>query len=402
MAHLIYKDLKIHFTSTFLQYWHDIKFPNTQADTGVSLWRPDTPHGINDHFALGDYLGLGAADFNGTQVAPVVADLNGPTGSALRPPEDYEHLWSHPSGCSIWRPVPPPGYASLGCLAGNGLQKPVSRRIRCVREDLVIRSRAGEQVWHDRNSGALTDFSAWSISPPDPIPSELFFSPGTFIGTHAYTRPSPSLKTYSLRTQLTTRSPLSSTVPLLKSHARPPVTHQNKHPHITELPWLAINDPELSPVQQVAQSPIYYLERTDRYVLIEHAYNDTSQTQRLTWTTTYTEQLSTTDTKTESVKLETGVSVTVMGVFNSSLKMENTFLNTQSLTRGQSTSKSSTVSCTLGAHTSVAVYYLSSHYRLLRTNGSQVLGAFTQTNEKSLFWSEYPPGNPGAVDIQVR
>ncbi len=39
--------------------------------------------------------------------------------------------------CSIWIPVPPPGYIALGCVVNIGRQPPSNHVVYCLRSDLV-------------------------------------------------------------------------------------------------------------------------------------------------------------------------------------------------------------------------------------------------------------------------
>lgn len=39
--------------------------------------------------------------------------------------------------CSIWTPVPPPGYLALGCVVNIGRQPPSNHVVYCLRSDLV-------------------------------------------------------------------------------------------------------------------------------------------------------------------------------------------------------------------------------------------------------------------------
>ncbi|MBS7673103.1 hypothetical protein KIN13_06610, partial [Vibrio cholerae] len=87
------------------------------------------------------------------------------------------------------------------------LRAPDIGTVKCIRADLVIEARISQEVWNDRGTHAGTNFSAWSISPPPPMPAEVFFSTGTFIGHDQYQAPSPVMPTYALRTHLSIEPP---------------------------------------------------------------------------------------------------------------------------------------------------------------------------------------------------
>lgn len=39
--------------------------------------------------------------------------------------------------CSIWLPIPPPGYLAMGCVANVGNQPPPNHIVYCLRSDLA-------------------------------------------------------------------------------------------------------------------------------------------------------------------------------------------------------------------------------------------------------------------------
>lgn len=41
------------------------------------------------------------------------------------------------SDCSIWMPIPPPGYSAVGCVAHPGSQPPPNHIVHCLRADLL-------------------------------------------------------------------------------------------------------------------------------------------------------------------------------------------------------------------------------------------------------------------------
>lgn len=67
-----------------------------------------------------------AASFRGLPL-PVNATLFGPGGNAS----------GASTGARLWQPVPPAGYASLGCVVTHGSEAPNVGSVACVRGDLV-------------------------------------------------------------------------------------------------------------------------------------------------------------------------------------------------------------------------------------------------------------------------
>ena len=132
------------------------------------------------YYALGHY-----AQWNYDQpVGPLFAVRELVPGSgALAPPVDYNMIWMDTDfgadwNGSFWKPIPPPGYVCLGILAQYDYLMPGLDEMRCVREDLATMARAGGRIWNDHGSGALLDFTAFSIIPAQDNGIYL----GTFTG----------------------------------------------------------------------------------------------------------------------------------------------------------------------------------------------------------------------------
>ena len=146
-----------------------------------AFWRPVLPSG---YYALGHY-----AQWNYDQpLGPLFAVRELVPGSgALAPPVDYNMIWMDTdSGAdwngSFWKPIPPPGYVCLGILAQYDYIMPGLDEMRCVREDLATLAKTGGWIWNDHGSGALLDFTAFSIVPAQD--NEIYL--GTFTGYPTY------------------------------------------------------------------------------------------------------------------------------------------------------------------------------------------------------------------------
>lgn len=80
-------------------------------------------------------------------------------GGLITKPEDFQdmgHLSKqrHFEGVTFWEPVAPPGYKTVGCIAGKGSQpdKDAIESIRCVRNDLVVGVKfADSSIWNTRS-----------------------------------------------------------------------------------------------------------------------------------------------------------------------------------------------------------------------------------------------------------
>src|SRR5688572_29424393 len=68
------------------------------------------------------------------------------------------------SECSLWLPVPPPGYKALGCVATLGDQPPPNHIVYCIRADLVTSAKFSECLFIvPSNSHCPSGFSIWRL-----------------------------------------------------------------------------------------------------------------------------------------------------------------------------------------------------------------------------------------------
>mgnify|MGYP002775589552 FL=1 len=68
----------------------------------------------------------------------------------VRKPLHYLLIWvldDSAKQCSIWRPVAPPGYVALGCIARIGSTPPPLSAVFCVRIDLVTSASVSDCVF---------------------------------------------------------------------------------------------------------------------------------------------------------------------------------------------------------------------------------------------------------------
>eukprot|EP00850_Spirogloea_muscicola_P005223 SM000023S07679 [mRNA] locus=s23:814661:836470:+ [translate_table: standard] len=84
-------------------------------------------------------------------VSDVAVRLTGPPSQAVvavstsfgrvKKPVKYNKIWATAESgdqmCTFWLPVPPRGYAALGCIGQKGQQPPPIKSVCCVREDLL-------------------------------------------------------------------------------------------------------------------------------------------------------------------------------------------------------------------------------------------------------------------------
>ncbi|XVO90020.1 Vps62-related protein [Pseudomonas palleroniana] len=398
MPHLQFKDLLISFTSEFLPLWNDL---GSGAHKAVSLWRPSTSaDALGQFFPVGDIATDSYRNINQRKIVAVVSDANKVDGTALRSPEDYQLVWKDTdSGArtdfSIWRPLAPEGYVAMGLVCGVGYEKPSRNAVRCVRADLVVNAKPGDLIWNDYGSGASKDFSAWSITPPDAEPGEIYLAPGTFIGNARYAK--PDLPTYALRLDLTTQPGEPLSPPALTGYEPPATEETPAPPQVCELPWFCVKDPELSTNEQLLSSPTYRLERTDRHQFAGFGHNTSVTSQPFMWTATKGE------IGDYSLALSAISRVSMWRKWSASLRpfqlsfsanLEPAFTHTQRSAKGWNYASPLEIITYIPAQKAVAAYLIQSEYRLLRQDGSQVAATVTYINGDHIYMSEYPKDQP--------
>lgn len=154
--------LQVSTTSIYFWIYND---KGTGAHMDVSIYRPtptDSSYSILGDYAQGNYYSP-----SGTSL--IVRAINDdPQFPLLKSPIDYSEVWNdkgsggHHDG-SIWFPVPPDGYISIGFVAQAGYDKPSIPSYACVRRDLCVDAEPGQLIWNDRHSGAHMDVSLYQI-----------------------------------------------------------------------------------------------------------------------------------------------------------------------------------------------------------------------------------------------
>jgi hypothetical protein len=362
------------------------------------------------YFPLGDFAANGFVNINGNTIVAVVcedptADEDKSKGKALSAPKDFERVWKDSSSgadadCTIWRPIPPTGYVALGMVCSNGRDKPLSNTVRCVREDLVIASSVSNRIWSDSGSGAKQDFSAWGIEPPSAEAGEIYFSPGTFIGTNSHRRPAADTIVYSLRMQIPFQISTPPAPPALSGHELPG-TELATITQTAGLPWFTVIDPNLSPLDQFQTSRHYRLERSDRYVLVGHGHNAGTAGRTFKWTAPRVQRAESLEGFTDATTIRVvsewplyvsnpmNLHVLLSSSLHFSAKLSKAFTHTETSHIGWTTSAAVEVITRIAKKTSLAVYVMESDYKLLREDGTQVANNVLYTDIDSLHLTEY-------------
>ncbi|KAI5061209.1 hypothetical protein GOP47_0023714 [Adiantum capillus-veneris] len=155
--------------SHFDRIWVNTEYTNGQR---IAIWRPRAPAGFA---ILGDSITSGEAPPSqavmairnihhrakrplGFDLVYVIHDFKSSTLSDTSTKKDLD------KGCSIWKPMAPPGYVALGCIAAIGPMPPPLTSVYCIRSDLVTSASINDCVLYaSSHSGIEKDFSIWRI-----------------------------------------------------------------------------------------------------------------------------------------------------------------------------------------------------------------------------------------------
>ena len=139
--------LNLQITSEYEEKFYDSFGDNTS----VSFYRPKVSGKM---CMLGDHA-QALAHSPGAVGSTVVAEDD---AELLASPRDYTKVWSTGGGgsgpFSIWAPLAPSGFVSLGCVASQ--EKPSLDQMRCVRWDVVSEVAPGPFIYYAVASGPVT------------------------------------------------------------------------------------------------------------------------------------------------------------------------------------------------------------------------------------------------------
>jgi len=131
----------------------------------ASFYRPMPPAGykIFGHYVQGDFH-----QPNGKITAVKVLSEPDKEGY-LTYPLEYECIWRNTgSNGAIWRPVPPPGYVSLGDVATAAYLKPDRREVVCLKESLASEGKRGDLLWGSNSDNNLSSVRVYPVLPEKP------------------------------------------------------------------------------------------------------------------------------------------------------------------------------------------------------------------------------------------
>ena len=132
----------------------------------VSIYRPNPEDSA--WFFIGDYA---QNNYHGpTGISTIVLAVNDdPNFPLIKPPASYTPVWNDKNSGgyhdgSIWFPVPPDNYISIGFVGQAGYSAPTNIKYACVRRDLCEKTTVGPAIWNDRKSGASQDVTIYEIN----------------------------------------------------------------------------------------------------------------------------------------------------------------------------------------------------------------------------------------------
>ena len=326
-------ELQITFVDSFTLRWND---HGSGGDNDGSFFHPVTSNGFR---AVGS-LGCGPdgyPDPNGTYAIMVVKAKPGHE-DALAEPTGYELIYNDRNSHaymygSFWRPIPPDGYTALGTVvADNTWDPPSLGDVVCVRSDLTTLAESGNFIYDDRNTGADMYLSCWKIDQPTTGPHDMaYLATGTFVGVGNWDRPFIDPVLFVLKVDMPTLAEASDQnfIPKLTSCGTPPEETVPMMARAMLVPCSIINDLTYNGNigWQVANSPLYRLERQIFYKLQYHNYNQTSEVQ----TNNVTIRSGITTTESERIWDETSISVSVelgLSIMSIPTKVTGTISNT--------------------------------------------------------------------------
>ncbi|KAF1081591.1 MAG: hypothetical protein GQF41_1931 [Candidatus Rifleibacterium amylolyticum] len=170
--------LRCGYVSDYTTEWNSA---NLGVDSEISIYRPKLPKGW---VFVGDAVSFGKS--SPTYSTMIICDE--PGGDRLAKPVKYEEIWNNKKSnkgqkVSIWLPVPPEGYVSLGFVVTRDFKKPETvpsiKDFRCVHKSHVRSGRSTRPIWNDKGSGAEKPLSLFVVARESD--DEFGFPAGTFL-----------------------------------------------------------------------------------------------------------------------------------------------------------------------------------------------------------------------------
>ncbi|XP_076932508.1 uncharacterized protein LOC143598077 [Bidens hawaiensis] len=130
----------------------------------ITFWRPRAPQ---NYVILGDCVT--SRSIPPSQAVMAVSNTYGrvrkPLGFKLVGLfSDIQQTERVGSDCSLWTPIPPPGYLALGCVVHIGNQPPPNHTVYCIRADLATSTAYSACMFNASSNNAYpSGFSLWRL-----------------------------------------------------------------------------------------------------------------------------------------------------------------------------------------------------------------------------------------------
>jgi len=200
--------------SEYDEVWND---KGSGARVDVSVWKARVPRGCH---LIGMTAKKGHSRPNFSTLV-IRAD-----GSDIAPPERFELVWWQERGQRrfwCWRPIPPPGYVSLGDVGSLSENPPSLNEVVCVSMDCLSQNTQplGSKIWDDSGGGAPKDAAFFS----QPGDTGLFHcSDNTHNKPHGEFHLPAATSTSAYATESTAlNDPIGPTIEILQSVVGKPV-----------------------------------------------------------------------------------------------------------------------------------------------------------------------------------
>ncbi|HEV7405612.1 MAG TPA: Vps62-related protein [Chthoniobacteraceae bacterium] len=379
---IIIGDLEIAFTTAFDKTWED---RGSRANKDVSTWRPKPmPNQQGQgYYPIGDIAMPNYSDPNKKEVGVLVRDRPGASRPALAVPAGKDTVWRYVKetltsmGTVSSRKVyefhnltAPADFIAMGGLGGTPADPSL---YRCVRKDLTVSAdaQASKVVWTDAGtSGGHKPGSIWSITPYHAPEGTYVLAPNVMVGAKSRSQP-PETHAFKAAPFEKVDPPAPPTTPPFTS-TNQPAARGDVVLYKLKMPWFSVKDPGLKPIEQLTQSPVYELVRSDCYVQKLFLNNTTSieQEKEIGWSYGFNKTETQSFTKTFGFELG--------GEFQLSQKLSISGKFSGSYAHGVETSTTTQWSVDMRQKLKVppraagAAYVLESAYELYRSNGGRI------------------------------
>ncbi len=392
---LRYKDLEIGFSNKFQMIWDTSKNGSDHESSYFTVPVED------DFYPLGHYVRPGKESMPGPDEFMIVVRDH---GKALAPPVDYELVWYITADwpCGFWVPKPPPGYVAMGMVVATGKNadgsyvKPSLDAVRCVASEYAVSAKGGSWVWDDSGSHADKDVTVWTIVADDGNGgNEAWIAPGNFYTNDSGNQPTNHPLLWALRIKVAPPiPPPPSNRPVLNSHDGPSPLDDETSTSEYEVPFFLVNDPALSTGQKLANSPMYKIRMTRRYVFLEHEYNDTSRELQRTWRLAVRDETSKMDSFTHTIGISTTFGTGQASPVTATVTISYQFSYQTSTTVTHSEETTHEIPIVIAPGKSTAAWYVSRTIQLFRSDGSQVGQDLVINDPESIYVTEFPKDTP--------